>query len=370
MHPGVLFRSETGNPAGSVRKIHFAHIITLIAALGASACSPFYIARAGYEEAKILSRRTPIEEVIEDPRTDPETRAKLELVLQARDFSHGALGLAAAKNYTTYSRLDRDTLALVLSAAPSDRLVPYTWWFPIVGRVPYKGFFSLKSAEKAAEKLRKKGYDTYIRPTSAFSTLGWFSDPVLSTMLRYDDVGLFATIVHELTHSTLFIPSQVAFNESFANFVGDRGAVEYFCKLEGEEGQRCIAAKTQWQDDLLYSRYLGRLVPDLEEIYARTDLPREERLRLREEVYARNQEEFLTEFGDQLSPGYRRLIERPLNNASLIGIRLYYDRLHLFDAALQRLDNDMRATIDAIIAATRESQDPYDALARLAGITD
>ncbi len=335
-----------------------------------SACSPIYVARAGYEEAKILSRRTPIEQVIEDPRTDAETRRKLQLVLQARAFSHGSLGLAAASNYTSFSRLDRDTLALVLSASPSDRFAAYTWWFPIVGRVPYKGFFSRKSAEKAAEKLRKKGYDTYIRPTSAFSTLGWFSDPVLSTMLKYDDAGLFATIVHELTHSTLFIPSQVAFNESFANFVGDRGAVDYFCGLEGDEGAACKGARAQWRDDLLFSRYLGILIPDLEAVYARTDLSTEARLRLREEVYTRNQENFLEEFGPQLSPGYRRLIGTPLNNARLVAVRLYYHQLHLFEAALQRHDQDLRATIQAIIEATRGSKDPYAVLAHLAGVTD
>lgn len=330
-----------------------------------SACSPIYVVRAGFEEARILSRRTPLEEVIQNPNTDPETRRKLQLVQQARTFAHGSLDLAAGKNYTTYSRLDRDTLALVVSASRNDRFEPYTWWFPIVGRVPYKGFFSQKSAEKAAASLQKKGYDTDIRPTSAFSTLGWFSDPVLSTMLRYDDVSVFSTIVHELTHATIFIPSQVAFNESFANFVGDRGTVDYFCDLEGDEGPRCQAARAQWQDDLLFSRYLGILIPDLEAVYARTDLPLEERLRLREEVHDRDQQRFLEEYGDQLSPGYRRLIGRPLNNARLVAVRLYYHRLDLFEAALQRNDQDMRATIQAIIEATKDSKDPYAALAQL-----
>lgn len=342
----------------------------MLSALLTSACSPFYIARAGYEEAKILSRRTPIEKVVADPRTDPETRRKLELVLQARTFSENALGLAAAKNYTSYSRLDRDTLALVLSAAPNDGFTPYTWWFPIVGRVPYKGFFSERSARKAAEKLERKGYDTYIRPTAAFSTLGWFSDPVLSTMLKYDDVGLFSTVVHELTHSTLFIPSQVAFNESFANFVGDRGAVDYFCNLEGEDGERCRIARIQWENDLLFSRYLGTLIPALEEVYARKDLLPEEKLSLRQEVYRSHQEAFLEMHGDRLTPGLQRLIREPLNNARIVAIRLYYDRLHLFDEALKRYGDDMRVTIAAIIEATRASAEPYVALAHLAGLTD
>lgn len=339
-------------------------------AVGTLTCSPGYILRAGIEEAKILSRRRPIESVIQDPTTDDEVRRKLSLVLQARTFADEYLGLDVNESYTTYSWIDRDTLALVISAAYRDRFQPVTWWFPIVGRVPYKGFFDVEAARRAAAELERQGYDTYLRPTSAFSTLGWFADPVLSTMLRYDDVGLFATIVHELTHSTHFIPSQVPFNESFANFVGDRGAVDYFCGLEGDEGERCRIARLQWRNDILFSEYLGRLVPGLEEVYGRTDLTREEKVAMRKEVHERTMQEFLAEYGDELAPGYRRLIEQPLNNARLVGLRLYYHRLELFEAVLQRHDQDLRAAIAAIIEGTRGSSEPWAVLERLAGSTD
>lgn len=349
-------------------------LITLVVALAAAAsltCSPVYVVRAGIEEAKILSRRTPIPDVIADPATSDETRTKLQLVLEARTYAHKMLGLNVGESYTTYSWVDRDTLALVLSAARKDRFEPVTWWFPIVGHVPYKGYFSLKSAERAVEKLQQKGFDAYIRPTSAFSTLGWFNDPLLNTLLRYGDVDLFSTVVHELTHNTLFVPSQVSFNESFASFVGDRAAIDYFCKLEGDEGERCKEAKAQWSDNLIFGRFLEELIAELEAIYARSDIPLEERLRLREETYARAQERFTREIEPELSvPGYRGFARMPLNNARLISWRIYYDRLHLFEEVFQRHGGDLPATIRAIRDAVRGSGDAYASLAQLGATQD
>jgi len=132
-------------------------------------------------------------------------------VLEARAFAVDSLGLEARRSFTRYTDLGRDTLVLVLSAAHRDRLEPYSWWFPIVGRVPYKGYFDLASARKAADGLRARGFDVYLRPSSAFSTLGWFDDPVLSTTLREDSVDLANTVVHELTHNGFYAPGQAVF---------------------------------------------------------------------------------------------------------------------------------------------------------------
>ena len=137
--------------------------------------------------------------------------------------------------------------------------MPYTWWFPIVGRVPYKGFFDPEDAFAQARELERKGYDTHVRPSAAFSTLGWFNDPLLSTVLSRGDVSLASTVIHEVTHNTIFIPGQVAFNESMATFVGDVGAAEYFCTLEGEDGERCRFARALWQDKILFGQALAEL---------------------------------------------------------------------------------------------------------------
>ena len=173
------------------------------------ACSPVYVVKAGIAEARILRARRPIHEVLADTTVDADTRNKLAWVMEARRFAATDLGIDVGESYTMYTQLDRDTLAMVVTAAYRDRLVPKTWWFPIVGTVPYKGHFSLESALREEAGLAEKGFDTYVLPTAAFSTLGWFNDPLLSSVLRTDDVEVVATVLHELSHNFLFVPGQV-----------------------------------------------------------------------------------------------------------------------------------------------------------------
>jgi predicted aminopeptidase len=215
-----------------------------------SACSPAYVLRAGYEEAKILWRREPITRVLQDPNLDAETRAKLELVLAVRDFARDTLALRVGGSYASFARVDADQAVHVVTAAYRDRLVPYTWWFPIVGRIPYKGYFSEEAARAEAAALEQQGLDTAVRPSTAFSTLGWFDDPLLSTLLRYDRVALVETVIHELLHNTAYPAGQAAFNESFATFAGHRGAILFFA-MRGDEALR-RQAESAWQAALAF----------------------------------------------------------------------------------------------------------------------
>src|SRR4051812_31882985 len=163
-----------------------------------------YLLRAGWEEGKILSRRRPISALITDPATPAPLRAKLQLVLAARAFAHDSLGLSTGESFTTYSAIDRDTLVLVLSGAYRDRLVQYTWWFPVVGRVPYKGYFDFAEAKRQEAALAARGFDARLGAASAFSTLGWFNDPLLPSTLHADTLTLANTVIHELTHNTYY----------------------------------------------------------------------------------------------------------------------------------------------------------------------
>ncbi len=335
--------------------------LLLVLLLAATGCSPVYVLRLGYEQAKILSRRQPITRIVEDPRTDPQTREKLHLVLEARDFAADELRLNVGQSYTTYSRVDSDTLLHVLSAAHRDRFEAHTWWFPIVGSVPYKGFFDAQAAERERERLERQGLDTSLRPAGAFSTLGWFNDPLLSTLLRADEVSLVNTVIHEVTHNTFYAPGQVRFNESFANFVGSRGAIEFFCRRDGEEAPRCRRARDMWHDERVFGRFLSALVAELEALYAREDLTSEQKIAAREEVFARAQRTFAEQIAPQLrAVRFRNFERQPLNNATLIGRRLYYDRLDLFEEVFKRYGRDLPRTIEAVTAAARASwEDPY-----------
>ncbi len=341
-------------------------ILLLFLVLLTSACSPVYVIRAGWEEAKILSRRQPIPKLVRDPRTPEATRAKLALVLEARQFAEQRLGLDAGESYTTFSQLDSDTLALVLSAARKDRFEAHTWWFPIVGSVPYKGFFSERRAQREIDKLERAGFDTYLRPTSAFSTLGWFNDPLVSPLLRYDEVSLANTVIHELLHNTFYAAGQAKFNESFANFVGSRGAIELFCGRDGATATTCARAQADWRDELRFGAFLSELIDEMEALYARPDLTTEQKIAARAEVFRRAEERFNAEVRPQLETGsFAGFFRRPLNNATLISRRLYYGRLDLFEQVFQATGGDLPRTIRRIEAAVRGADDPYAATERL-----
>ena len=338
----------------------------MVAALWPGACSPGYVIRAGWEEAKILRARQPIPEVVLSPDTDARTRGKLLLAREAREFAMTTLGLDVGDSYTTYVRLERDTLAMILSAAHQDRLESRTWWFPIVGRVPYRGFFDLEDAQKEQRKLEDEGYDTLLRPTAAFSTLGWFSDPLLSTVVRYDEVELVTTVVHELSHNHLFVPGQVRFNESFATWVGRTAAIAFFCTREGggPDTVWCNRAQDRWHDVQRFSTFIDGLVSDLEAVYGDSVAEREDKVARRELVFERH----LARFRDEVRPALKSLAfggfeSTPLNNATLLSRMRYYHRLPEFGLFLERHGGSLGRAVRELEAGLGRAEDPFDLLA-------
>ncbi len=332
--------------------------------VGAWACSPIYVIKAGIAEAKILAARRPIPEVVADSTTDDDTRNKLAYVLEARRFARDELGIEVGDSYTMYTRLDSDTLAMVLSAAEKDRLIPKTWWFPIVGHVPYKGYFGLDDAVEAQQKLEEDGLDTFLRPTAAFSTLGWFNDPILSTVLRTDDVEVVETVLHELSHQFLFVPGQIRFNESFATFVGRAGAARFFCTRDGggQDTVKCERARTRWRDYQRFGVFVDALVAELEAIYSDPSLSRDIKLERREAVFA----VALRRFDAEVQPTMEGLTfggfrSTPLNNATLLARLRYYHRLPDFQAMLDT-HGDLVDVLATLKSGLETTEDPFDLL--------
>ena len=328
-----------GRKRGGVRTI----AVLLLAAGGVVAlstgCSPVYVLKAGWAEAKILNARRPMHEVAADSLLDPRDRGKLTLVIEARTFAMDEIGLDVGDSYTTFAQLEHDTLAMVLSAAHRDRIVSKTWWFPVVGHVPYKGFFDLGDAQKEQAGLEAEGFDTYLRPTAAFSTLGWFSDPLLSTLMRYDEVELVETVLHELSHNHLFVPGRVRFNESFASWVGRNASIQFFCERQGggPDTVWCTRAQDRWDDEMRFSVFIDGLVEGLQEIYGDSTRTYEDKLKARDEIF----EEAKARFQRDVQPGFKSLtfasfISTPLNNATLLSRMRYYHRLPDFDRHLER----------------------------------
>ena len=338
----------------SLRRVSGATAVLLAAVLGITPTG-CYISRAAYEEARLLSRRQPIARLVADSTIAPDLRAKLELVQAARRFAIDSLALAAGKSFTAFSQLDRDTLVLVVSAAYRDRLERKTWWFPVVGRFPYKGFFDFPGALRTAASLRHDGFDVTVGPSSAFSTLGWFNDPLVSTAVKADSVTLVNTVIHELLHNTFFAKGQVSFNESFATFVGGRG-VEHFYRARGDSVS-LRRAEAEWQDDLLLGAFWERTSNEIEAVFAALpDTARTERIAARDTVYARARRRLLDSVGPQLRTYPAGWAQRvTLNNAVLLSRRVYVERLDRFDSVYVAEGRDLQRAIQRIIATHKDS---------------
>jgi len=322
-----------------------------------------YLTRAGLEETRILKSRQPITRMARDSSVDPSVRRSLRLVLDARDYA-ARLGLEAKETYTTYADVGRDTLLLVLQAAPKDCICPHTWKYPVVGRIPYKGFFDAAAAGREEASFAARGYDTYLRPSGAFSTLGWFNDPLLSTALTSDAVELAATVLHEIAHNTLYVKSATPFNESFAQLVGYRSAQAFFHE-RGDE-TRARQAADRWHDEMVLGDFYAMLVSRLEALYAtKPDSAALERGRREAGAWARAQLEGTV--GQQLRTlRVGRLADRPINNARLIGARIYRTRLDLFDRWYQQHGQDVRQSVSALkeLMAGAEGDSAYARLER------
>ncbi len=337
-------------------------------------CSGGYLMRAAFEQSKILLSRRQIQNVIHDPETLPEQRQKLEVVLDARSFAQ-ALGLDPGGSFMKYSAVQRDPLAWVVVGSKRDAFALRLWWFPIVGRVPYKGFFEKDDALAEARDLEKQGFETSVRGTEAFSTLGWFDDPVLSTTLKNPPSRIVNTVIHESVHSTVWIKNNVAFNESLANFVGTEGALAYFKAKRGacddrEKGCDDHAArlKVAAGDRLLQydlSSLMESLYGDLQRLYGDTALSAEEKIERRAAVF----EQHLHPFRER----YPKLqLLKEVNNAEIVQLKLYLTDLSLF----RRLFEREGRTWDAFLKRIREIEriideephkDPFEVLRRMVG---
>lgn len=330
-----------------------------------------YLVRAAWEEAHILARRRPIPEVIADPRTSDTVRTELKLVLDARRFAADSLGLDAGKSFTTYTALQHDTLVLVLAGAYRDRLRPVTWWFPIVGSVPYRGYFDFAEAVRAAAGLERRGFDAYVRPSPAFSTLGWFDDPLVSASLQTDSLELANTVIHELTHNTYYAAGRADFNESFANFVGTRGAQAFFRSRGDTASVREI--ERRWSDEKVMGAFWTWVYSALDSAFKAhpgdAAINVRARLAARDTIYAMARDSLRTSVPARVTTiPASALANARLDNAVLLGRRVYRTDLGEFDAVYARCGGDVRRSVVQIIAIARgDRRDPFGGLTAWVG---
>lgn len=316
------------------------------ASLLLTGCQIGYLVSSASSQVEILLARKPIEEVLKDPSVSDDDKRKLRLAMEAKEYSQTALGLKKNKNYSSYVKLNRPFVSYVVSASPKNELKHHLWKFPMVGELPYKGFPSKERADKEADELRAKGLDVHVRGVSAYSTLGWFNDPVLSSMLGYREHHLVNTIIHENVHATLYIKSEADFNERLAAFVGNIGTERFYLAREGEASTTLKTISLENEDEKLFSVFISRELDDLEKWYlvrAGVPISEEQRTARFKEIHDR----YFKNVKPKLKTNIQKDFEaRPLNNANLLQYKLYMQDLADFDAAFNKVGRDFTKFID------------------------
>ncbi|HVO30615.1 MAG TPA: aminopeptidase [bacterium] len=295
-----------------------------------------YLAQAANGERKMLAAARPIPKVVADPKTDPRIRDLLARVAEIRAFGESQ-GLKSTKNYGRYADLHRDAAVWVVEACAPLSFTPKRWHFPIAGSVPYLGFFHEKDARRfAADLAAKESLDVDVRTAGAFSTLGWFKDPILSTMIPPGDeaAGELADVVlHESTHATLYVKDQSAFDESLASFVADRLTPQWLEMMYGPESKPLVSWKTL-QDR--WRTHVDRFHRAWEELDAVYRSPRSDEDKRAEK--ARILKSLATETGTR----------EPINNATLMDYRTYDTGGTVFEELLGECGGDWKKFFDAL----------------------
>lgn len=336
----------------------------LLALLGlvVSGCTTLdYYAHLGQGHWQLLKARQPVERLLAEPGTDPELARRLALAGRARDFASASLQLPDNRSYRLYADIGRPFVVWTLFATEEFSLDPELHCFPIAGCVAYRGYYQLGRARGAAALLREQGLDTHIGGVEAYSTLGWFDDPLLNTMLRWDDERLVAVIFHELAHQRYYLAGDTAFNESFATFVEREGLRQWQASRGETRADGIDRQRRQFIELVLASR------ERLRQLYA-GDLPNAA-------MRAAKQAEF-----DRLRRDYRDLrqrewggdgrydawIEAPLNNAKLLPFGLYDRWVPAFAALFAQSGGDWARFHQAVRALGRLAQaDRHAALDKL-----
>ena len=309
--------------------------------LGSLACSHVrYVSQSLGGGAKILLQREPIDDLLQRGDLDPRLRTQLEAVGRVRAFARDELGLPVGKAYGSYVETGRPYVAWNVVAAPSDSVSPRTWCFPIAGCVAYRGYFQEQRARRYAAGIAEEGWDVAVGGVTAYSTLGWFADPVLDTFVFQPEVDLAGLIIHELAHRRMYVPGDTAFNESFASFV-ERLGERWYVQAQGPEGEERFGADALQQRARRRER--AEQITDLvlgaraclEQTYSLklADAERERRkqriFRWLRETYSETRARWMEE--DPTGPVWDPWFEQDLNNAHVASVGSYTIWLEAFD---------------------------------------
>ena len=318
----------------------YLHILAVCVLLTACESTAYYAQAVG-GHAGIMIKRQPIERILDSDDATPELKAQLTKILELRVFAGSSLYLPWEDQYDTYVQLDSDYAVWNIFAAPELSLEPRTWCYPVVGCAGYRGYYDRVDANAYGEQLRGDGYDVYIGGVAAYSTLGWFNDPVLSTFIKLPESALASLLFHEMAHQLLFVEGDTMFNESFATVVAREGVRRWLSdRNDNEAWQRFLEDQQQMQQFLdLVSTHRD----SLEKIYA-SEVANEEKHISKAEIIAnlKDSHEALKQDWGGTSP-YDAWFAQDINNAQLNAVAAYFDLAPAFESLLQQQGGDLQA---------------------------
>jgi predicted aminopeptidase len=315
-----------------------------------------YVTRQAWYQNNLFNSRRKVEVVLADPKTPVSTRRSL-LLVQAILVYANHMGLNSEGAYTYYIETDQDAVSYLVQAAEYNQLKSVTWWFPVVGKVPYLGFFSREERGKKAAELSAQGYDVYESSVGAYSSLGWFEDPIFSPMLRRKEPDLAHLFFHELTHRTLWVPGSTEFNENLAEYVADVVTHQYLKSKKMDAATEAYDA--QRADKALFVRWLQDLRQDLKKLYQSPPATREALVAAKAEIFKR-----------YCAPPLKPLFKvtdyvgkaQKWNNAVVMGASLYSPNTSRFQKAAACVGGTVKDFLDALKAAVDKTDDGFTAL--------
>jgi predicted aminopeptidase len=304
-------------------------------------CQMSYLFQAAAGQFRFLYHAVPVEEVLQQDSLPAAEKRRLSLVSRIKEFGENELGLKKSDNYETINLKDQSTVYTV-SASPKDKLALVTWWFPVAGHVPYLGFFDREAARRERDGLLATDLDTFVGRAEAYSTLGWFKDPLSLNLIQGSDLNLVETIFHEMTHTTLYVKGQGEFNEGLAQLIGKRGALLFFEQTFGPSHPATLEARDSITDEVLFSTFLVSLLAELDALYKDEQLPYALKLSEREKIFARHLEKFNRVKGLMRTSRFANFGQAGLNNAYLMSVGLYHRHFSLFETVLGQKGNSIK----------------------------
>ncbi len=333
--------------------------LTAVAA-SSSSCGVRYVVSSGLYQAELLSKREPVEQVLAGGTLSAGEEQRLRLFAEVKAFG-ATVGLKATDNYGTYAR-SWDRRIWNLAACPELSFSAKTWWFPIVGTVPYLGFFTDEDMNTWRVRLEREGFEVSVREVGAYSTLGWFRDPVLPAMLRWEEARIAETVSHELAHATLWIPGSVDFNESFASVVGDAAGDAFLVHKYGAESAEVRAAREANRDWAVFQALLAELYSDLDAVYRDSTTTDAQKRTAKAELYASLGARVLASELTQKPRWLQSVRTSTWNNPRLSQFHTYNSGEADFATILAACDGDIGRFIEQIRAITTGQPDPFEAL--------